>query len=191
MVSKIEALRKLGYAKTGQHHQTELEKQLEPGTSDRGACLLMVAQLERELTAAIEFKLPKLDNSQRAAMFEQDGPLATFSRKITMAHALGIIGPKALANFKIIRLTRNAFAHSVVPIRFDTSEIEQACEELHLIDPLSPHSDHSINVHEDTRALFSNVCASMMVVLYAYAGNKFSMDKNDSEDALVPASTLP
>ncbi|WP_354181630.1 hypothetical protein [Bradyrhizobium sp. LA6.1] len=191
MVSKLEALRKLSYAKTGQHHQEEFEKQLEPGTSDRGACLLMVAHLERELTAALESKLPNLDNSQRAAMFEQDGPLATFSRKITMAHALGIIGPKAFANFKIIRFTRNAFAHATVPITFDTTEIEQACGELHLIDPLAPYGDHVINTYESTRALFAGVCASMMVMLYSYAGNTFNIDKHESKDGVVPQSPLP
>lgn len=48
MVSKIEALRQLSYAPPQEEHQGEWERQV-AGTSDRAACLLIVAQLENEL----------------------------------------------------------------------------------------------------------------------------------------------
>src|SRR6202035_3559404 len=101
-------------------HKEECERQIAPGANDRGACLLMAAHLESELTAAIESTLPRLTQDQRYELFEQDGPLATFARKIAMASALGIIGPKAKENFRLIQHVRNAFAHHRIPIEFST-----------------------------------------------------------------------
>jgi hypothetical protein len=178
MPSKIDTLPKLSYAPATEEHQGEFERQLEPGTSDRGACLLIAAQLENELEAAIVSALPKMQSDIRREMFEQDGPLATFSRKICMAAALGIIGPKTRDNFRIIRHVRNAFAHAKIPIGFETKEVADACSELHLIDPLAPFSvrQHT-NTHEGIRPLFNDVCASMMLLLYAFTGASVTMAK--------------
>jgi hypothetical protein len=176
MASKIDALRKLSYAPTTEQHQGEFERQMEPGTGDRGACLLIVAQLENELEAAISSALPKMESDMRREMFGQDGPLATFSRKITMAVALRIIGPKTRDNFRIIRHVRNAFAHAKIPISFETDEVADACGELHVIDPLAPYSTQEyINTHEGARPLFNDVCGSMMLLLYAFTGASVSM----------------
>jgi len=198
MASKIDALRKLSYAPTTEEHQGEFERQMEPGTSDRGACLLIAAQLENELEAAIASALPKMQSDVRREMFEQDGPLATFSRKISMAAALGIIGPKTRANFRIVRHVRNAFAHAKIPISFATEEVADACGELHMIDPLAPYSQQEyIYTHEGVRPLFNDVCGSMMLLLYAFTGASVSMasPSEGPERAklfqLTPKTSLP
>jgi hypothetical protein len=90
----------------------------------------MAAHLESELTAAIESTLPRLTQDQRYELFEQDGPLATFARKIAMASALGIIGPKAKENFRLIQHVRNAFAHHRIPIEFSTPEVHAVCMDM-------------------------------------------------------------
>jgi hypothetical protein len=74
MASKIDALRKLSYAPATEDHQGAFERQMEPGTSGRGACLLIVAQMENELEAAIVSAMPKMSSDVRAEMFERDGP---------------------------------------------------------------------------------------------------------------------
>jgi hypothetical protein len=178
MSSKVDALRKLSYALPNEEHQHEFERQMEPGTSDRGACLLIVAQLKNELEAAILSAMPKMQSDLRREMLEQDGPLATFSRKISMAAALGIIGPKSRYNFRIIRHVRNAFAHAKLPIGFETKEVADVCGELHIIDPLAPHSQRErINTHEGTRPLFNDVCGSMMLLLYSFTGASVTLAK--------------
>jgi hypothetical protein len=176
VASKVEALRKLSYAPATHDHQGAFERQMEPGTSGRGACLLIVAQLENELEAAIVSAMPKMAPDVRSEMFERDGPVATFSRKISMAGALGIIGPKSRSNLKIIRHVRNAFAHAKIPIDFETDEVAGACSELHLIDPEAPESQREyINTFEGARPLFMDVCASMMLMLYAFTAASVSM----------------
>jgi hypothetical protein len=176
VASKIDALRKLSYAPATQDHQGAFERQMEPGTSGRGACLLVVAQLENELEAAIVSAMPKMQSDVRSEMFERDGPMATFARKTSMAVALGIIGAKSRANLKIIRHVRNAFAHAKIPIDFDTDEVVAACSELHLINPEAPQSSREyINTFEGARPLFMDVCASTMLMLYAFTGASVTM----------------
>lgn len=184
MVSKIQSLRRLTYRHPGPEHQQAFEKQIEPGQNHRGACLLICSQLENALTDAIEARLRNLTNDIRHELFEQDGPLATFARKISMATALGILGPKSQHNFRIIRHIRNAFAHCRIPVDFETQEINDACRELHLIDPLHPFTlRERINVKEDSRGLFEDVCASMMLTLHACAGYRI-VDEQGQVDPL-------
>jgi hypothetical protein len=193
MASRIEALRKLSYAPATEKHQGDFERQMEPGTGGRGACLLIVAQLENELEAAIVSTMPKMAPDVRSEMFEQDGPMATFARKISMAAALGIVGPKTRSNLKIIRHIRNAFAHAKIPIDFDTDEVTKACEELHIIDPTAPHSQgEHINVFEGTRPLFMDICASTMLMLYAFTGSEVTVPKGVAKLVrLAPKTPLP
>jgi hypothetical protein len=55
--------------------------------------------------------------------FDGQGPLSTFSAKIDVAHAFEIIGDDEVSDFHAIRNIRNAFAHTTVPLHFDSPEI--------------------------------------------------------------------
>ena len=169
MASVIEALRKLSYRFPTGLDGEEFEKQMAPGGSDRGSCLLVVAQLENELEAAIEATIGPLSDEMRGALVEQDGPTATFARKITIAAALGILGPNLRHNFRIVRHIRNAFAHARVPITFETPEVEAAVNDLHLINPVPPYdTSQSIRMNPESRLFFEEVVGAMLVTLHGY-----------------------
>jgi DNA-binding MltR family transcriptional regulator len=68
--------------------------------------------LEHELDQSLRLRLPRRDDKTWASMLDERGPLSTFSRKISVAHALKIIDDGVKANMDIIRVVRNAFAHS-------------------------------------------------------------------------------
>jgi hypothetical protein len=55
-----------------------------------------------------------------------------------LGRALRIYGPESQHNLDYIRLIRNAFAHSHVPISFETKEIKDAVELLEQQRPLPP-----------------------------------------------------
>jgi hypothetical protein len=78
-------------------HQEEFDAQVNANAGDRGFCLLIVAQLENELDRALDYELKPTSN-ERTALFLEGGPLGNFSRKITMASALDIVGPISLKN---------------------------------------------------------------------------------------------
>jgi len=70
--------------------------------------------------------------------FEERGARWGFTRKITVAHDLGIISPKLEHNLSVINKIRNqGFAHSIRPVTFQATrpiDIPRECEMLTLHD---------------------------------------------------------
>jgi hypothetical protein len=98
--------------------------------SDRGAIILASTGIEDTLEHAILNRLPGLEKDEptRKRMFEQDGQIATFSKKLEMAYALGIIDNEYRKKIDIIREIRNACAHSRKPLSLQNSVLRFACE---------------------------------------------------------------
>ena len=57
-------------------------------------------------------------NTMFDRLFGQYKPLSSFSAKIEIALAIGVIDKRIHANLNLIRLIRNDFAHEVSPLRF-------------------------------------------------------------------------
>lgn len=100
--------------------------------SDRAAALVMTSFVESSLPIGIILVLGINDQANIKKLFLERGILATFEARAQMATLLGIFGPEAQENLKVIRLVRNAFAHSMVDINFTTKEIDRACNRLTL-----------------------------------------------------------
>jgi hypothetical protein len=60
----------------------------------------------------------------------QNGVLGTFSAKIRMAYALGLLLNEVYYDLLIINGIRNAFAHSLHEVYFDNQHITSSCEKL-------------------------------------------------------------
>ena len=104
---------------------------------DRSIALITATVIEQSLEVAILTKLVPQDTEGERALFSEDGaPLASFDAKIRLAFALGLFGKAMKDDLAIIRNVRNSFAHSRLPITFDTPQIVNACEELTLTDRL-------------------------------------------------------
>jgi DNA-binding MltR family transcriptional regulator len=98
-----------------------------PKMSAQAEVVISVSQLEDIMKEAIMNKMRQnLSNSDMAALFENQAPLATFSARVTMLYALGIIGQKTRADLDCIKDIRNVFAHSRLPLDFDTPEVREA-----------------------------------------------------------------
>ena len=107
-----------------QHH-ADMEDQ----NGDHLVAMLGASYLDHALGVALQVSMRSLTESERKGLFdfEKNGPLAEFSAKIKLAHALNIIGPMTLADLNHMRKIRNAFAHSSWPINFSTQEIIDIC----------------------------------------------------------------
>jgi hypothetical protein len=100
-------------------------------TDDRAAAILAGSLVEVSLVGPIALI------TRRQEHIEQDfwrtgAPHRWFANKIIKAASLGIIGPQTTSNLEVIRLVRNAFAHSLSEIEFTTPEVERACSQLTL-----------------------------------------------------------
>jgi len=100
--------------------RNELEKE-----SDRGCALVAAAYLENQITELLEDFFIKQSKKDSDSLFDFNGPVGTFSSKIKMCLALGLI-PKEISNgLDIVRKIRNEFAHLHEPLNFNTESMSQ------------------------------------------------------------------
>jgi hypothetical protein len=98
---------------------------------DRTVAVIGGASTESALRARILEKMVPLNNTQFNELFLGNGPLSTFSSKIKVAFALGIIDHEIARNAEIIKEIRNAFSHTQHHIEFTTAAVSDACHLLH------------------------------------------------------------
>jgi hypothetical protein len=102
--------------------------------ADRTAAVMGGAWVEKALEIAIASKLKVLSDGDRMRLFapESGGPLSTFGAKVLMGYTLGQFGPQTRADLERINSVRNAFAHAMRWIEFDTPEVAKLCMALEL-----------------------------------------------------------
>ncbi len=95
--------------------------------SDRGAALIGSSLLEDDLEQLLRSAMsPVADPKRVDSLFSGFAPLATFSAKISICYALGLIDENLFHDLEIIRKIRNRFAHDPTNKEFfDTSVFQQ------------------------------------------------------------------
>ena len=91
--------------------------------TDRGVIILTATAVEDVLEYALQARMVDLNSDERARIFDADAPLGSFSARIRMAHALGIIDREQRAMCDLIRDMRNACAHSRRALSFRNKEL--------------------------------------------------------------------
>lgn len=97
---------------------------------DRAFAIVGGTLLERGLEAAVLRKFVDLKKSDYRALFEGTAPLSSFSAKIKIAHALGVLNDGCKKDLEVIKDIRNAFAHSIAEIDFATPDIAKFCKRI-------------------------------------------------------------
>jgi DNA-binding MltR family transcriptional regulator len=88
-----------------------------------GIVLTTVAVLDNQLELALKKTMRPLSKKLYEQLFGPFRPLSTFSSKIVMARALGIITTDIYTELEKIRRIRNEFAHSSKLLNFESDEI--------------------------------------------------------------------
>jgi DNA-binding MltR family transcriptional regulator len=104
------------------------------GETDRGVALVSAAYLGEELRLLLGKMFvdsPKIVK----ALFESNGPLATFSSRIDLAFATGLLSQESHRLLHLIRKTRNDFAHQHHDMSFKEETIAARCRELVTVIP--------------------------------------------------------
>jgi hypothetical protein len=128
MVSQPAYLKALkNYTKNKYRSEDGVETAVEDiyNESDRGAAILSATSVEDHLEWAIMQKMRPLwdDESSRNDIFGASGTNGTFSAKILLAYALGIIDRDARRQIDLVREIRNGCAHARLPISFDDAAL--------------------------------------------------------------------
>jgi len=116
------------------HEDEELLAAELDAESDRAVALLGAGYVDARLADLLEHVLAaNIDKKDASALFEgPNAPIGSFSNRIRMAAAMGVIGPTTRADFDIIRSIRNDFAHKVRVKSFADASVESRCQNLKL-----------------------------------------------------------
>lgn len=99
----------------------------------QAAMAIYTSQLvENILEGSLASKLTISSNNFKDQLFEGYGPLSTFTAKIDIARALGILDEETYRILRIIKTIRNEVAHPDIESlpRFDSEEIVKECQKL-------------------------------------------------------------
>lgn len=95
-----------------------------------GAATMLSSRLEKTLEQILQVSMPGLSGNLKARLFSGYGPLASFSAKIDIAKALGIVPPQLSTLLHAIKKIRNEFAHADDEIHFRHPKIRTLVEKL-------------------------------------------------------------
>lgn len=140
----------------------EFQRQVRHESNDRGATLLVMANCDLALTQSIH-RVLKVPEDFRQRLEADGGPLSTFLQRILMGRALAVYGEMMQHNLDLLRHLRNAFAHSHVPITFETPEIAEAIAHFKVQTLLPPYNlgAESKLYPEEPKARFHHACETM------------------------------
>ncbi len=94
--------------------------------SDRGTAVLASSVLDELLELLILARFIEIGSERREMLFEKMGaPLSSFSAKIELIFALGVISNEARLALHLIRDIRNKFAHRIEPLQFDHPSVAE------------------------------------------------------------------
>jgi hypothetical protein len=161
------ALRKLTREPPSSEAMQAIMTAMQGDINDRSVALLSAALTETAVRSAIAYILhPNETISKR--LFARDGPFSDFNSCICGAAALRLIGDKTTANLDVIRAVRNVFAHCMSDIRFNTPEIERACNRLTVSNNAAFFIDR--NQERKNRYRYCYACDDIFRSLINYVG---------------------
>jgi hypothetical protein len=96
--------------------------------TDMAIALIGGAILEAALEKILEKKLPNCPPVLGGQIFKNRGPLSDFHSKILLAQAMGVISDGLAQRLHSLKTIRNTFAHSKLPVSFDTKEVSEEIE---------------------------------------------------------------
>ena len=98
--------------------------------TDRGCALMAAAYLDDQVERLLRHSLLS-DGKSLDDLFGRSGPLSSFSSRIDLCFAMGLLPKLACRDLRLIRRIRNQFAHLATPLSFDDPAILDRCRELH------------------------------------------------------------
>jgi len=139
MTTPLEALAYLSRQDPTSDYLAAFRDEVNAEKFDRGAAILLAANVEICLRFAIERNLVTTGDYYRL-LFRSGAPLNSFESKIRIGYTMGLFGDQTKYNLDCIKGIRNAFAHSIIPINFETREVKAVCETMNTPEICFPRS---------------------------------------------------
>jgi len=130
--------------------------------TDRAAAVLGAAYLESRLEELLRAKFVAVPKFVEDLLTGQGG-LSSFSSKISVAYAIGLISLHAAQDLHLVRRIRNKFAHHIHGISFETPNIVSRVDNFHVLKALRNEQGEAIPQGTDRRKKF-NVAVSILLL---------------------------
>lgn len=151
----------------------ELRKSLGPNLTmkqlekdDFGLVISATSMLDQLLGFALVIRFPvDLTKSSYERIFSPNGPLGTFSAKISLASVLGLTVGEMWNDLSILRKLRNDYAHAILPRPLTDKEMSQRCLSLRLRLPLSEDTIKACKTIERQRVIESVNSITLALVI--------------------------
>ena len=98
--------------------------------TDRSLVVLSATRIEDALKQKLLDALPRMTNKLEMALFDIMKPISTFSSKIDLGEALGVVDSYFAKRLHTLREMRNGCAHSSKHISFQTPVLEEVSRTL-------------------------------------------------------------
>ena len=134
--------------------------------------ILGAVLVEHELDGLLRPKFKKIDDDEWRDLQSEQGPLRSFSAKITIGFALGIYNNKIKADLDIVRVVRNAFAHSRKLLDFDDPLIIRELIAAHLL-PAAFKKILQKPTSRNGKAAFMVICLKIQTTLLKIGSRAF------------------
>jgi hypothetical protein len=165
MTPPLEALAKFSRQDPTPEYFVRFFAEVNDEKNERGAVILLGANAELCLRYAIKRHLVTADDADWMLFY---GPLRGFEAKIRIGFTMGLYGPQTKHNLDCIKAIRNAFAHAVIPISFETPEVHAAVGIMTMPEILPPKAmDETGKVRgvlgqfPTTRKRFQKICEAV------------------------------
>ena len=99
---------------------------------DRTCAIVMGAMLDHSLERLLLLHMKPLSRDQHDRLFFGFGPLGSFSAKIRIAAAFGIIGEKTVRDLETLNDIRNVFGHAAQGITFRNRAIRERLDKMYV-----------------------------------------------------------
>jgi DNA-binding MltR family transcriptional regulator len=134
---------------------------------DRSCAIIGIALLEHALERAILRIMVPQSKDARDRLLAGSGPLATFSAKIRVARAFGIIGPKTAHAFEALNEIRNAFAHTASALSFRHHRIRNRLSGLHIMSTTRMVA-RAFQVYAETKTNYNTTRGHFLLIIGAF-----------------------
>lgn len=128
------------------------------GETDRGCALMAAAYLADQLERLLRHTLVD-DQAAVDELFRHLGPLSSFSGRIELCYALGLLPAEARRDLHLVRKIRNDFGHVAKTLTFEEPAIAARCRELH-------HSGREAEARP--RAKFTSAVMGLCAVIHFF-----------------------
>jgi DNA-binding MltR family transcriptional regulator len=131
--------------------------------SDRGAAVLAGSYVENYLATLLKAWMENTDKADQ--LFDSSGPLSSFSQRIEIAYAFGIIYLHDYKDLQNIRKIRNYFAHHPKEASFNNSPVREWVANLSMNETLKQAAQQTgMNINlEDKRFIYLSATGMFVV----------------------------